>query len=528
MQGKLSTSQAFDPKETTRTVYKNWREQFVLPLLVGTLIFGALILLPAINVSDNPVLDATFIAAYAATVVVTFIRFSYEVRITIFLFALYVIGMSELIRYSILGDAIIFFLGITVFATMLFSPKIGFYVLGGNAVSVIIIGVLIHTGQIIPFSENAITAKVEDWVSGVMAIVMFSVVIILGFRQLEQAFLTAQEQVDKTLNDLNNERAKLESKVAERTIKLRRVNEIGRTIASILNPDELLARATRLIGDEFECYFTAIYLTDSAGQWAYIKEATGDAGKVLRENKHRVDLKGKSIISAAIRTRQVRIALDSGEEPIRFDNPLLPYTCSQIVMPLAVGEQTIGALELQSTKELAFAMQDADTYQNMANEVAIALENARLYTEAQYNLAEMRATQRQYLQGAWQSLASEQRMEYFLGDKEGDVNEISVPLSLRDQIIGQIDMAGRDVWTTEQRNIIESVATQAALALENARLVEESQAIASRERLANEIISKVWSSTTMESILQTTVRELGRALEAAEVEIQISMDGKNE
>jgi GAF domain-containing protein len=197
-------------------------------------------------------------------------------------------------------------------------------------------------------------------------------------------------------------------------------------------------------------------------------------------------------------------------------------------MPLAVGEQTIGALELQSTKELAFAMQDADTYQNMANEVAIALENARLYTEAQYNLAEMRATQRQYLQGAWQSLASEQRMEYFLGDKEGDVNEISVPLSLRDQIIGQIDMAGRDVWTTEQRNIIESVATQAALALENARLVEESQAIASRERLANEIISKVWSSTTMESILQTTVRELGRALEAAEVEIQISMDGKNE
>lgn len=79
-----------------------------------------------------------------------------------------------------------------------------------------------------------------------------------------------------------------------------------------------------------------------------------------------------------------------------------------------------------------------------------------------------------------------------------------------------------------QRNLIEAIATQAALALENARLVEESQSIAARERLANEIIAKVWKSTTMDSILQTTVRELGRALEAAEVEIQVSMDNANE
>jgi GAF domain-containing protein len=89
-------------------------------------------------------------------------------------------------------------------------------------------------------------------------------------------------------------------------------------------------------------------------------------------------------------------------------------------------------------------------------------------------------------------------------------------------------MTGTEEWTPEQRNLIESIATQAALALENARLVEESQSIAMRERLANEVTSKIWASTTIDSILQTTVRELGRALEAAEVNIEVSMGDNDE
>jgi GAF domain-containing protein len=127
------------------------------------------------------------------------------------------------------------------------------------------------------------------------------------------------------------------------------------------------------------------------------------------------------------------------------------------------------------------------------------------------------------------SLAAEQKLEHTLGDRDsaGD-QDIEVPLTLRDQIIGQISMAGANEWTPEQKKLIESIATQAALALENARLVEESQSIAVRERLANEVISKIWASTTIDSILQTTVRELGRALEATEVNIEVSMEGRND
>jgi GAF domain-containing protein len=375
-------------------------------------------------------------------------------------------------------------------------------------------------------------------------VVMFGAVIIIGFQRLESTFLEAQRQIDANLNTIKDERNNLENKVIERTQQLHRVNGIGRAITAILDPNELLTRAAHLIGDEFECYYTAIFLTDISGQWAELKVATGDAGKVLRENKHRLNINGKTAIGIAIRTKQAYIISNTGPDDVHldnpilpytrsqtavaFDNPLLPYTRSQIALPLTIGERVIGALEMHSTKENVFLQQDAGTYQNMANQVAISLENSRLFTEAQQTLSEMSATQQQYLQGVWLSLAADQKLEHALGDEDLlDRQEIEIPLTLRDQIIGQINMSSLEEWTPEQKSLIESIATQAALALENARLVEESQAIAMRERLVNDVTSKIWASTTIDSILQTTVRELGRALEAAEVNIEVSM-GRND
>ncbi len=525
MAGELNfIKQTFASEKAARALYKNWRTNFIIPMLLGVLVFGAGILIPAITSSTSNVMDVLFISVYGIVAVVTFIPFSYNFRVWVFLFAMYAVAVGELIRYDILGDSGAFFVGMIVIATMMLSPKAGIIAIGVNIATSLLFGYLMLNKIIEPISAIGSTpVTIMDWISGTLTNVMLGVIVVLGFQRLEREFFSAQQQVENSLKDLQEERASLEQKVQERTVKLRRVNEIGRAITSILDPDEMLVRAVNMIGDEFECYFTAIYLMDVTEQWAELKEATGDAGKVLRENKFRVDVKGKSLVGAAIRTRQVRIALDVGSNPTRFDNPLLPYTRSQIAMPLMVGERIIGALEMHSVKESAFLQQEAETYQNMANEIAIALENARLFREAQQSLAEMRATQRQYLQTAWASLSSEESLEYALGEKEINQKETIFPLTLRDQIIGQIQLATRENLNPDQRNLIEAIATQASLALENARLVEESQSIAARERLANEIISKVWASTTMESILQTTIRELGRALEAAEAEIQVSM-----
>ena len=214
---------------------------------------------------------------------------------------------------------------------------------------------------------------------------------------------------------------------------------------------------------------------------------------------------------------------------IRLENPLLPYTRSQLALPLLIGDTVLGVIDMHSTKDNTFTSQDVDAYQNMANGIATAIENSRLFQEAQQSLAEMRATQRQYLQSAWDSLTIEKPLEYELGENDpSNQNALEIPLSLRDQVIGQIHMANTSEWTPEQKNLVEAIVAQATLALENARLVEESQYTAAQERLTNEIIAKIWSSSNMDNILQTAVRELGRSLEATEVEIEISMDEQDD
>ncbi|MCC7118014.1 MAG: GAF domain-containing protein [Anaerolineales bacterium] len=516
-------------EELSRTLYKNWREHLVNPLLIGTLVFGLFALIPAVIGAKALFISIVFVAAYIVICVITFINFPYWVKMSGFVTMIYALGLSELATHGILGDGLFFFLGTIIFSSMLFSPTAGIIVTAINLLTFLVFGVLTLTGVIVPINQFALHATLADWLSAAGAVLLFAAVIVICFRKLEAETHETEARVESTLGDLRKERNTLENRVKNRTRQLKKVNDIAQTVSSILNPDELVSRATFMIGDEMESYYTALYLIDPSGQWAELREATGDAGKVLKENKQRIDLKGETLVAVAIRSRQTRLALNTGADSGFISNPLLPYTRSQLAAPLIVGDKLFGALELHSTKESAYTPDDLDTYQNMANQVAIALENSRLFRESQQSLFELRSAQRQYLQSSWTNLIEEKPLEYEIGDdEETSEKEVLVPLSLRDQIIGQISMSTAEEWTPEQRSLIESIAAQAALALENARLVEESQIIASQERITNEIIAKIWASNNTESILQTAVRELGRVLEAAEVDIEVTTSVANE
>jgi GAF domain-containing protein len=169
-----------------------------------------------------------------------------------------------------------------------------------------------------------------------------------------------------------------------------------------------------------------------------------------------------------------------------------------------------------------------ETMQNMAGQVAIALENAHLFQEAQARLNEMRAIQQQYLREGWSALSvHEDELEYGVGESnEANSQKIVAPIQLRDQLIGEITLEGTGVWTAEQKNLVDAVAAQAAIALENARLVSESRQIAIRERMLAEINSRIWSSNTIDAVLQTAVKELGRRLDASSATIELNLDDR--
>jgi GAF domain-containing protein/HAMP domain-containing protein len=320
----------------------------------------------------------------------------------------------------------------------------------------------------------------------------------------------------------------LEQQVLERTKQLTATNQVGKAASSTLDPDELLARVINLFPEQFDYYYAAIYLVDPSEKWAELKQATGEAGKVLKQNHYRLEIGGRSMVGSAIRERSPRIAQIASQEKQRFENPLLPYTRSEIALPLIVSDRVLGALNVQSMKESDFTPQVIETMQNMANHVAIALENARLFQEAQQVIQEMRTVQQQYLMEGWRGYTQEnEKLEYSVGDEVyEDSKSIEIPISLRDQTLGQILLEGKQDWTADQQSLVDAVAKQAAVALENARLVSESRRTAVHERMLAEINSKIWSAATIDSILQTVVKELGRRLDASHATIELNLDDK--
>ena len=152
---------------------------------------------------------------------------------------------------------------------------------------------------------------------------------------------------------------------------------------SILEEDELINTSVNLIRDNFDFYYVGLFLLDEAKEWAILRAGTGEAGRIQLEKGHRLRVGGESMIGWSVHNRQARIALDVGEERVHFQNPYLPNTHSEMALPLISRDEVIGALTVQSVERGAFSDEDITVLQTMANQLANALTNARLYKVTQ-------------------------------------------------------------------------------------------------------------------------------------------------
>ncbi len=175
----------------------------------------------------------------------------------------------------------------------------------------------------------------------------------------------------------------LENSVAERTAQLQAGAAVSRAVTSLLDIDQLLREVAQLITERFNLYYAAVFLVDDNNRYAVLKAATGSAGQTLLERGHQLELGGQSMVSHAISTRLPRIAQDVGAEVIRFANPLLTETRSELALPLIVGERVIGALDVQSTHPATFESGLVTVLQGLADQVAIAVNNAQQFQLAQ-------------------------------------------------------------------------------------------------------------------------------------------------
>jgi GAF domain-containing protein len=494
---------------------------------LGIVLIGVIVIL-GFNLVTNPSNRGVIFGLgilVAASLVLAFFNFHTPGRFIVPT-TTYLAVTAVIARNGIRDEAIIGYAAALVLSSLLLG-KWGTYAFGTLiTLTVAFVGYRESIGQI---ASNLEAVGLEDTLTMATIFLATSLVLGLVITRLENA-LRASRKNEQDLSSANRElitlKEELESRVDQRTSQLQAVIEIGRAANASLDPEELIERIVNLITDRLGYYYTALFLVDASGNWAELKNATGAAGRILLQNRHRLEIGSKSMVGTAISMRKPRVALDVGDEAVRFNNPLLPETHSEIALPLIAGDQVLGALDVQSTQVAAFGPQDIETLQGMANQVAIGLENARLYQQAQQNIVEMSAVYRQYLSENWSAISKRERLEYEVGltePQEGN-NVINIPLSLRETAIGNIVIESEGALSSEEQSIIEAIATQAALALENARLLDETQQVALRERTTAEITGKIWSATSLDAILQTAVKELGQALNATEGIIELKVE----
>lgn len=378
------------------------------------------------------------------------------------------------------------------------------------------------------------------------------------FNRMADAFqnlvANLERRVQERTEELQHRTQELEIKsrqAARRLNQLRAIAEVARSISAIENLQDLLPRITLVISQEFGFYHTGIFLIDDDREYAVLVASNSEGGQRMLKRGHKLKIGETGIVGFVAFTGQARIALDTGEDAVYFDNPDLPATRSEMAIPLRAGGQVIGVLDVQSEQVNAFSPEDIELLSMMADQVSIAIQNAQQFQAAQQAAAEAQEAYRRYIRGEWRTLLREsgrlgyryskagvgplkarvQSLEIEEAEATGltrvSTNEANkplvVPIKLREEVLGvlNISASGGRRWDPDEVDIVEAVAERVALAVENVRLLETSRAQAAREQTISTVSARIGSSVNLQSILQTAVEELGRILPGSEVVIQL-------
>ncbi len=331
----------------------------------------------------------------------------------------------------------------------------------------------------------------------------------------------------------------LEQRVTERTAKLAAAAEVSRTTTSELNLDKLQSDVVGLVRNRFDLYYVGLFLVDEVGEYAVLRAGTGDAGREMLARGHKLAVGGSSMIGQCVARGEARIALDVGEEAVRFDNPVLPDTRSEMALPLRSRGKVIGAMSVQSTAAAAFDETDISVMQTMADQVATAIDNAQLFEQVQESLRAERRAYGELTREAWvamlrarpdlgylcdvegvSSVTGDWRPEMLQASKSEQVviapdGLLAVPVKVRDHVIGVVRLRKPQTegeWTPDEIALVESLLEQLSAALDGARLHQDTLRRAAREQLIRQISEHLQQAVDMESLLRTTTEELYKVL----------------
>ena len=369
---------------------------------------------------------------------------------------------------------------------------------------------------------------------------------------LKQSFEGLEEKVSERTVDLETSRIQSERRASD----LQAISEISKVIAGEQKLTNLFPLITRLVSERFGFYHTGIFMLDENNKYAVLQAASSEGGKNMLARGHKLEVGESGIVGYVAKHGSPRIALDVGTDAVYFDNPDLPETRSEMALPLTARNKIVGVLDLQSKKPGAFTETELNILSILADQVAIAIENVRLFQQTQVALADAEALYRQNTQKGWQEFSREEdsigyhqtltggtklftpvdtdeirqvmnqaKPMVFDANKVTPEASIVVPIMLRGQVIGALKVKAPEqnrTWSRDEINLTEVISERLSLALENSRLLQESQNKAATEQIISDIATKIGASVRTENILRITALELSQLLNNADIFIDLN------
>ena len=396
-------------------------------------------------------------------------------------------------------------------------------------------------------------AGLTQWITWAAILVAVALFFGAAIHSLNEAL----DRANRYATELEDQQAHLTEMVEERTRDLERrtryleaATTIARDIASELTLDALLERVVQAISGRFGFYHAGIFLLDPSGEWAELQAASSEGGRRMIERGHRLHVGSEGIVGYVIAQGHPRVVMDVGEDTVYFDNPDLPDTRSEIALPLRARGEIIGVLDVQSREPAAFGPDDVTALQTLADQVALAISNARLFRQVKESLETERRAFGELSRQAWQYLLQVQTDLGFLSDARGTVpagdlwepqmetavrsgrvapqhGTVAVPIKVRGQVIGVVDgrkPEGTGAWTSKEIDLLQALTSRLGVALESARLYQETRRRAVQEQLLGEIAARMRESLDLETVLRTAAEELFQTLEAERVVVRLTQE----
>jgi GAF domain-containing protein len=379
----------------------------------------------------------------------------------------------------------------------------------------------------------------------------------------ETAILTVR--LNQLLDQLQTSRVAMEEQVKERTqalerrsLQLQAVTQIAGEVASIPDLGTLLTRTAHLISERFGYYHTGIFLLDSTEEYAILQAASSPGGQRMLANGHRLRVGQQGVVGTAAYQNRAHVALDVGTDAVFFNNPELPLTRSEVAIPLTARTKVIGVLDLQSEKPADFSRDEISLLQSLADQIALAIQNTRLVADTQDALRRLETITFENVRRSWGERILQQKRAYQytsvglaplvqsgsqepLIDMEKGVTghldpdkllqkpiegttRMEVPITLRGQQIGIIvlNRKSETAWNEAEKSLAGEVANQVGLALENARLLEDTERRAAQEQKLIDLTARLSRSLDPDVLLQETVRELRQLPNISEVSVYVT------